>query len=207
VVPAMVYSGVERNVQMKIPARRFADCVLKASHATIFFTLLLVISPGDATPKSMQLVIPGKCVAKICLDDNRASVQKLLGRSDTSKNLGAGREVDVWKNKHRASGNSLMVLYEENRVSEIHFTSKSFVTSEGVSVDSSFSEIKRVFPDGVEDEYAIFETGHNRADWIVKGSGITFTFAGDFEGPVVRIVVHKKNATKLFGYSDQPWYW
>jgi hypothetical protein len=73
---------------------------------------------------------------------------------------------------------------------------------------SSFDEVKRDLPMGREDEYTVFENGHSRSDWIVPSQGITLTFSGDLTGPLVRIAVHKRNATKTVGYSQGDlWYW
>jgi len=152
-----------------------------------------------------SLISPGECVGKICLEASRNAVQHILGNPAFSKESPNKYLADVWKSRQ---GQLLIVVYVKNKVTDIHLTSASFSTGHGVSTSSSFDDIKRNFPMGHEDEYAIFENGHNRTDWIVPSQGITFTFSGDLTGPVLRIAVHKKNSIKTVGYSQaESWYW
>lgn len=192
----MVYrSQVALSVHVR--ALRFVGPLL------ICLSLLLpcrayAIEPGN-------LISPGGCVGKICLEASRAAVQHTLGKPAFSEENPNKYLADVWKSK---KGELLIVLYVKNKVTDIHLTSASFATNDGVSTSSNFNEVKASFPMGHEDEYAIFETGHNRTDWAVPSQGITFTFSGDLAGPMVRIAVYKRNATKTVGYSQgELWYW
>jgi hypothetical protein len=169
----------------------------------IFLFSLLPLGARAVEPGS--LISPGSCVAKICLDATRDNVRHALGRPDFSKDNPKKYFADVWKSR---KGELLIAVYVKNKVTEIHLTSDSFSTSEGVSTSSNFDEVKRYFPMGREAEYAIFENGHNRTDWIAPSQGITFTFSGDLTGPILWIAVHKRNATKTVGYSrGDEWYW
>lgn len=99
-------------------------------------------------------------------------------------------------------------MYVKKKVTDIYLTLASFATNEGVSTASNFNEVKRNVPTGHENEYAIFKNAHNRTDLAVPSQGITFSFPGDLTGPIIRIAVHKRNATKAVGYSQgELWYW
>lgn len=172
-------------------------------HWLICLFLLLPLTARAAGPGS--LISPGACVGKICLDASRNTVQQILGKPAFAKENPGKYSADVWKSRQ---GQLLIVVYVTNKVTDIHLTSASFSTSGGISTSSSFDEVKRDFPMGHVDEYAVFENGHNRVDWTDVSQGITLTFSGDLTGPVIRIAVHKKNATKTVGYSQgELWYW
>jgi hypothetical protein len=172
-------------------------------HWLMCLFLLLPLAARAAGPGS--LISPGACVGKICLNSSRNTVQQILGKPAFAKENPGKYSADVWKSRQ---GQLLIVVYVMNKVTDIHLTSASFSTSGGVSASSSFDDVKHEFPIGREDEYAVFENGHNRMDWIVPSQGITFTFSGDSTGPLVRIAVHKRNAAKTVGYSrGELWYW
>lgn len=168
--------------------------------------LSVVCLPLGAT--GADLISPGRCIGQICLDSTKSAVRSKMGSPTSSEAISKRHEADVWISKRNSKPQYLFVIYERNKVVDVHVTSNSFKTKEGISTSSNFSEIRNSFPNGRENEYVVFSSGQNRVDWTVKDEGITFTFSGDTEGPVIRISIHRKGKHKATGYSEgDEWYW
>lgn len=157
-------------------------------------------------------IVPGKRIGKVHLDDRREAVQAILGKPFHSR-WDEHRELrtDIWRtpDKERTNGfHYLFVIYEKDRVSAIHVTSPKYQTDRRLSMESSYECVFQAYGLGKQHSYAIFSNSHLRLDYESMHDGITFTFASDETGPMVRIAVFHFNKSKLVGYSDgDDWYW
>jgi len=154
------------------------------------------------------LILPGRCIGKLCLDDAKSMVRAKLGSPAFNKALFSPSEVGMWSVSESRKVDHIFITYFKGRVADIHITSDLFKTKDGISTLSKFNDVRAAYPSGEEVPYAIFESAHNRVDWIVKEQGITFSIAKDTEGPIIRIAIHKIGKAKAVGYSDrEDWYW
>lgn len=168
------------------------------------FIVAASIFSASSCAAATSAISPGRCVGKICLGDSRSLAKSVLGEPSYTHVISKISYSDIWASK----GNYLFLIFDKDRLTDIHVTSSKFIVACGVSSKSDFSEVKACFPNGVESDYVIFGSGKNRVDWVDINNGITFTFAGDQSGPIVRIAIHRPGVSKRVGYSEgDEWYW
>lgn len=174
------------------------------------FLLLLIGATfqNETYAKCSNLIIsPGKCIGTLCIGDSKKYVRNKLGRPIVHKELNPQFSVDLWESEKNMR-QYLFVVFDNDKIIEIHTSENKYKTTSNISLESNYSDVKKSFPHGIEDEFGLFESDRNRVDWVDTSKGITFSFADDSSGPMVRIIVHKRSATKLIGYSvGDDWYW
>lgn len=174
-----------------------------------FLLIVGLIHPSlGNTVETNFLITPGHCVGRVCINDTRKMVKEKIGIPSQKRKLPDAYEVEVWRSSKFKRPQHLFVVYYKGSVVDIHVTSDQFKTQDGISTLNKLSELREKYPHGEENEYSIFQTSHNRVDWIIRDQGITFTAAGDAQGRIVRIAVHRIGKEKTIGYSEaSDWYW
>ena len=166
-----------------------------------FLILILLASVVNAECREDFKITPGACLGKVCIAMPARDVEKKLGLPAKSVSI-RGLRLSIWK----GSGfYRVFVVYKNGRVLEMHTNSPAFsiCLPEGtISTRSSYSAVTRAFKDGKNDSYQVFSSGKQKLDYVVMSAGVTFTFAGDEDGALTRIVVHKIGFEKQIGYSE-----
>lgn len=98
------------------------------------------------------LIVAGKSIGRVSLDENMDSVLVLLGKPDAG-NAAMGKSLSTWYANHDPSGHQTTIFAarqmgmgnEESRVKQIRVTSPFFKTREGVGVTSSAVQIGQFY--------------------------------------------------------------
>src|ERR1700679_2581084 len=148
----------------------------KQSPSIMYLILALMVGiPGPALCESElplsndadYLVVPGKSCGKIALRISKDDVIKLLG-APTKKLPAETKEApEVWT--YEAKENWVHILFADNKVVQIDFTSPSFKTEEGFGTD-----LKKV--EGNSSAFAVFEIPwrSTRLRYQDKKGGLSF---------------------------------
>lgn len=112
----------------------------------------LAIEPNDPMVDSSKLIIPGKSIGKVYLNERGDSIFSKLGRPDAG-DAAMGKSVSVYKRKE--NGSEFKIYYVTNmgapdeapKAKLFHTNSSFFATENNISVGSNLEEIKRYFPD------------------------------------------------------------
>ncbi|GAA3981608.1 hypothetical protein [Mucilaginibacter dorajii] len=98
-----------------------------------------------------RLIMPGKGIGHIMVNDDAETAVKLLGRPDSS-DAAMGSALMVWFAKHNIAGYRTSIFAHRNmggkdeavsRIQKILITSPWFKTADGVGVGSSLAAIKK----------------------------------------------------------------
>jgi hypothetical protein len=124
-------------INTRIWCRYIVSCSAVLSFSSAVFA-------GDFT------IIPGKCVGKTSLGEERSQVLDILGRPSETETPGDGAtsavgslRTDTWYGKDMDP--VLMISYDTNRVVQITTDNPRFRTADGISVDSPLRQIRRHF--------------------------------------------------------------
>ncbi len=174
------------------------------------FLVLLMLGVAPVLAHSADLIQPGKCIGRVCIGQTKPSVEAILGKPSITQTLPSTSSADasdLWIGSAKGGNQFLFVVYAKEKVVELHTSSSAFSTDGGISTACLLPEVRKVFRTGEESEYSLLFNGKNRYDWVVKKSGVTFSFAGDETGSMVMLTVHPVGQKKIVGYSQDEWYW
>ena len=143
----------------------------KAAADTIVNT---AISTLEKQVPADSLIIPGKSIGQISLNENAANVYKLLGKPDSS-DAAMGKSLSTWYADHDKKGYVTQIFCardmgnaDENisSINQIRVTSPYFKTKEGICAGTTLQEINAVFSTkksvsypNKNSPYAIYDNG------------------------------------------------
>lgn len=151
------------------------------------------------TTVASQLIIPGKGIGDIILNDDVANIIKQLGKPDSS-DAAMGSALMVWYAKHNTTGYRISIFSHHNmggkdeavsHIQKILVTSPEFKTTDGISTGAVKDEIAK--------RYTLKPIGnYNNKDGKVQvytdmDKGISFEI--NASGKCIAIVVHKAHDT------------
>jgi hypothetical protein len=143
------------------------------------------------------LILPGKSIGNIALEDNAADLESILGKPDLS-DAAMGKAWLTWFSKvsDTVTGNELNVYttYKDNELTEkvvrqIRITSDEFQTPDKLSTGRSLSEIQKIYPDLKSIGSFDLETPNPVTVYDAVDEGIAFEIEKD---RCVGIIIHQK---------------
>lgn len=124
------------------------DAVKATDHTIIMKT---EAANANRAVTSQQLIVPGKGIGKISIDESMETVFNLLGKPDSS-DAAMGSALAVWYAGHKAAGYKTSIFSRHNytgkdeifqHVRKILVTSPYFKTKEGIGPGSNSKDIKK----------------------------------------------------------------
>jgi hypothetical protein len=115
-----------------------------------------VLKPGSVSSSKM-LIIPGKSISLISLNENAEKVFQLLGKPD-SADAAMGKSLVTWKSKSGDGGSGIAsqinIFFSRNmgaddeasKVKHVRITSPDFYTAENVHIGSQLNVIMQHYP-------------------------------------------------------------
>ncbi len=112
----------------------------------------LVIDAADSVINIGKLIIPGKSIGRVFLNEHRDSVLQNLGKPHAG-DAAMGKSVSIYKNKEN---NTALKIYfitnmgepnEAPRAKLIHTNSSFFSIENHIGVGSNLEDIKKYYPD------------------------------------------------------------
>ncbi len=114
--------------------------------------ITLAIKPIDTLVDSSGLIIPGKSIGQVYLNERGDSIFSKLGKPDTG-DAAMGKSVSIYKNKENGSEFKIYFITnmgepdEAPRAKLFHTNSSFFSTENNLRIGSNLEEIKKYFPD------------------------------------------------------------
>jgi hypothetical protein len=149
------------------------------------------------TVNTRLLILPGKCIGNIALEDNAGSLESILGKPDLSDSA-MGKAWLTWFSKvsDTITGNELNVYttYRDNELTEkvvrqIRITSDEFKTPDGLSTGKLLSDIQKTYPNLKSIGSYDSETPNPVTVYDAVDEGIAFEIEKD---RCVGIIIHEK---------------
>jgi hypothetical protein len=149
------------------------------------------------TVNTRLLILPGKCIGNIALEDNAGTLESILGKPDLSDSA-MGKAWLTWFSKvsDTITGNELNVYttYRDNELTEkvvrqIRITSDEFKTPDGLSTGKLLSDIQKTYPNLKSIGSYDSETPNPVTVYDAVDEGIAFEIE---KGRCVGIIIHEK---------------
>ena len=135
----------------------------------------LILLTASAAAAEGHAIEAGNRIGKIRLGMTRRAVHARLGQPAGTYRLPSGAPGDYWTSS--AGGESLHIHYGAGKVFQIEATSSSFATPEGLTTQSSLTEVRKVFGRLRRTSYFRDNTNGTAVNYYeAVGRGITFTF-------------------------------
>lgn len=170
----------------------------------------IVQMPAQAqkTPDNLR-VVPGERIGRVFLGDSNATVQRRLGKSAKTFDLGNGLSSELWRSDD--SGNTIEVVYRKGRAVQIEATSPTFKTYSGYSTASSIGSWLKAFKEkGRRSRYYYDKINGEMGylDYVGSGVAVECDGVGDVEGPgidPITVIVHAKGKRVIpdIGYDKE----
>ncbi|MEN0056087.1 MAG: hypothetical protein AAGC65_20585 [Mucilaginibacter sp.] len=148
---------------------------------------------------STQLIVPGRSIGNIQLNEDVANVSTTLGRPDSS-DAAMGSSLMVWFAGHNPAGYRTSVFAHRNmgakdeiisRIRKILITSPAFKTAEGLGVGSPEADIKKSYDLKPTSDYK----NKNGKVQVYTDMDKGISFEIDATGKCVGVVVHQLHDT------------
>ncbi|MEI7831639.1 MAG: DUF4352 domain-containing protein [bacterium] len=91
-------------------------------------------TPESPTTDADYLIIPGKSVGKTQLGERRENVEQILGKPDQEDTSINNYLLVTYTGK--SSGDKMTIIYDQEVVDQINFTSKIYYTADGIGIDN-----------------------------------------------------------------------
>ena len=192
--------------------KRTFSFLLLACMAMVFCAI------GSANADSFT-VVPGRSVGKIQLGAARTAVLKILGKPSKSVKWRSGPTQDTWLGPKPPADqygyadlpDFLNVIYKNNKVVQIEFSSSKFKTSSGISTRSSLAQFRskygkpRVRAYGYDDPNGGGYIGYYY-DAVAKGIAFEFGVQDEFDATTTAnsIRVHLSGVNVLPNPGGEP---
>ncbi len=114
----------------------------------------LPIADSFVTPTAKQLIIPGKSIGQITIDEKMEEVAKLLGIPDAG-DAAMGKSISIWYSKNSPNKYSTTIYSTSNfgdkdearKVQNIRVTSPYFITENFIRCGNDLSFIQQKYPE------------------------------------------------------------
>ncbi len=160
-----------------------------------------VQTPADtvhtAVADTRLLIIPGKSIGNISLEQNAESLDSILGKADLS-DAAMGKAWLTWFSKvsDTVTGNELNIYttYKDNEMREkvvrqVRITSDEFKTADGLATGKSLADIRKVYPEIAKIGGYDLETSNPVLIYDSVPDGIAFETEKD---SCTGIIIHEK---------------
>ena len=158
---------------------------------------------ASATIASDKLIVPGKSIGQITLNESAATIIARLGKPDFS-DAAMGKNVSVWYTDHSKNGYSTHMYFSTNmgnedtsRVKTIRVSSPSFKTQNHLYAGVLIADAKKLYK---LDSLSTFKINGSRCVlYDDAAAGIAFDI--DRSGNIIGITVHEPGKSVINAYE------